>query len=83
VADPVCPGAGRMHRTGRLPTLPTTAGALRDLPGWNCDWSYVRKGCTWLTTLNQLKACTEGLLEPLEIGRICKKLGPNRNWRLS
>jgi HTH-type transcriptional regulator/antitoxin MqsA len=79
--NPVCPKTGApMHRDVRPMTLNYKDEKITfDMPGWYCDQSdeSIHTGEDMKISdrmLNLLKARSEGLLEPLEIRRIRKKL---------
>ena len=79
--NPVCPKTGApMHRDARPMTLTYKDEKITfDMPGWYCDQSdeSIHTGEDMKISdrmLNLLKARSEGLLEPLEIRRIRKKL---------
>jgi HTH-type transcriptional regulator / antitoxin MqsA len=79
--NPVCPKTGApMHRDVRPMTLTYKDEKITfDMPGWYCDQSdeSIHTGEDMKISdrmLNLLKARSEGLLEPLEIRRIRKKL---------
>lgn len=79
--NPVCPKTGApMHRDVRPMTLTYKDEKITfDMPGWYCEQSdeSIHTGEDMKISdrmLNLLKARSEGLLEPLEIRRIRKKL---------
>ena len=81
MSNPVCPETGApMHRDVRPMTLTYKAEKITfEMPGWYCDQSdeSIHTGADMKVSdriLNLLKARSEGLLEPLEIRRIRKKL---------
>ena len=81
MSNPVCPETGApMHRDVRPMTLTYKDEKITfDMPGWYCDQSdqSIHTGEDMKISdrmLNLLKARSEGLLEPLEIRRIRKKL---------
>ncbi len=83
--SPVCPETGAlMHRDVRPMTLEYKGHSVTfPMPGWYCDTSEesLHTGEDMKVSdrmLNRLKARSEGLLEPEEIRRIRKKLGPNQ-----
>jgi HTH-type transcriptional regulator / antitoxin MqsA len=71
-----------MRRDTRPITLTYKGDSIAfDMPGWYCDASdeSIHSGADLKVSdrmLNRLKARTEGLLEPEQIRRISKKLGP-------
>ena len=82
MTNPVCPQTGApMHRDMRPMTLTyRDQGVTFDMPGWYCEASdeSIHDGADMKVSdraLNRLKAQAEGLLEPVEIRRIRKKLG--------
>jgi HTH-type transcriptional regulator/antitoxin MqsA len=81
MSNPVCPETGTpMHRDVRPMTLTYRGEKITfDMPGWYCDQSdeSIHTGADTKVSdriLNLLKARSEGLLEPVEIRRIRKKL---------
>ena len=81
MSNPVCPETGAPMDRGVRPMTLTYKGKsiTFDVPGWYCDQSEesLHTGQDMKTSdrmLNLLKARSEGLLEPVEIRRICKKL---------
>ncbi len=82
MTDPVCPDTGApMHRDERLMTLTYKGESITfDMPGWYSKSSdqSIHAGADMKLSdraLNRLKARVEGLLEPVEIRRIRRKLG--------
>lgn len=82
MADPVCPETGApMSRRVKPVTLTYRGESVTfDMPGWYCESSEqsIHTGEDMKLSdrvLNQLKARSEGLLEPEQIRRIRKKLG--------
>ena len=80
-ANPECPKTGApMHRDVRPMTLTYKGEKITfDMPGWYCDQSdeSIHTGADMKVSdrmLNLLKARIEGLLAPVEIRRIRKKL---------
>lgn len=80
--SPVCPETGApMVRATKPLTLKYKGRSLTfDMPGWYSEESgeSIHTGEDMKTSdrqLNALKAITEGLLQPLEIRRIRRKLG--------
>ena len=85
MANPVCPETGApMHRDVRPLTLDYKGQSITfDMPGWYCKHSKhsTHAGEDMKLSdrmLNRLKARAEGLLEPMEIRRIRKKLQLNQ-----
>ena len=81
MTNPVCPETGApMYRGVRPMTLTYKRESITfDMPGWYCDQSEesIHTGEDMKVSdrmLNLLKARSEGLLEPVEIRRIRKKL---------
>ncbi len=81
MTKPVCPETGApMYRGVRPMTLTYKGESLTfDMPGWYCDQSEesIHTGEDMKVSdrmLNLLKARHEGLLEPVQIRRIRKKL---------
>jgi len=82
MTNPVCPRTGApMHREVRPITLTYRGKSITfDMPGWYCEASdeSIHTGADMKVSdraLNRLKAQADGLLEPIEIRRIRKKLG--------
>jgi HTH-type transcriptional regulator/antitoxin MqsA len=80
--NPVCPETGAPMRRDARPMTLNYRGQLTtfDMPGWYCDASNqsVHTGEDMKVSdrmLNQLKARSDGLIEPEDIRRIRKKLG--------
>ncbi len=81
MTNPVCPETGAPMYRGMRPMTLTYKGKniTLDMPGWYCDQSdeSIHTGEDMKVSdrmLNLLKARCEGLLEPVEIRRIRKKL---------
>ncbi len=80
--SPFCPETGApMVRAMKPMTLNYKGQSVTfDMPGWYCEESgeSIHTGEDMKTSdrqLNALKACSEGLLQPIEIRRIRRKLG--------
>lgn len=80
--NPVCPETGAsMHRGVRPMTLTFKGESIMvDMPGWYCDQSEesIHTGDDMRVSdraLNRLKVRVDGLLEPVDIRRIRKRLG--------
>ena len=81
MTNPVCPETGAPMYRGTRPMTLTYKGKniTFDMPGWYCDQSdeSIHTGEDMKVSdrmLNLLKARCEGLLEPVEIRRIRKRL---------
>lgn len=81
MTNPVCPETGAsMHRGLRPMTLAYKGESITfDMPGWYCDQceESIHSGADMKVSdrmLNLIKAHSEGLLDPVEIRRIRRKL---------